>query len=61
MTSGSGAAIGVALVDGSESHLREVLATIERFVVARPDVELLGVEMAWLEADETLDARLAEL
>jgi hypothetical protein len=28
-----------------------VLATIERFVVAAPDIELLDVETAWLESE----------
>ena len=31
--------------------LREVLASVERFVVATPDVELLDVETAWLESE----------
>ena len=35
----------------SDSQLREVLAAIERFVVAAPDVELLDVETAWLESE----------
>jgi uncharacterized protein YlxP (DUF503 family) len=45
------AAIAVALVGGSESQLRDVLNEIERFVVSRPDVELLDVETAWLESE----------
>ena len=45
------AAIAVAVVGSSESQLREVLASIERFVVAAPDVELLDVETAWLESE----------
>ncbi len=43
------AAIGVALVSGSEGHLREVLESVERFVAAAADVELLGSEVTWLE------------
>ena len=45
------AAIAAAVVAGSDSRLREVLAAIERFVVAAPDVELLDVETAWLESE----------
>ena len=44
-------AIGVALVDGSAAHLEEVLASVERFVAAAPDVELLDTETAWLETE----------
>jgi uncharacterized protein YlxP (DUF503 family) len=42
--------IGVALVDGSVGHLEEVMASVERFVAAAPDVDLLDVERAWLES-----------
>jgi len=45
------AAIAVAVVASSDSRLREVLANVERFVVATPDVELLDVETAWLESE----------
>ena len=45
------AAIGVALVDGSASHLEEVLASVERFVAAAAEVELLDTETTWLETD----------
>jgi uncharacterized protein YlxP (DUF503 family) len=44
------ASIGVALVDGSAGHLEEVMASVERFVAAAPDVDLLDVERAWLES-----------
>ncbi len=44
-------AIAVAVVAGSESQLREVVASIERFVDTAADVELLDVEMAWLESE----------
>ena len=44
-------AIAVAVVGGSEHQVREVLDTIERFVVNAPDIELLGVETAWLESE----------
>jgi len=44
-------AIAVAVVASSDSQLREVLAGIERFVVAADDIELLDVETAWLESE----------
>ncbi|MDQ1511185.1 MAG: uncharacterized protein QOG50_3029 [Actinomycetota bacterium] len=44
------AAIGVAVIGSSESQVRAVLASVERFVVAAADIELLDVETAWLEA-----------
>jgi uncharacterized protein len=44
------AAIGVAVIGSSESQVRNVLASVERFVVAAADIELLDVETAWLEA-----------
>ena len=45
------AAIAVAVVAGDESHLRDVLSAIERFVVATPGVELIDVETSWLESE----------
>jgi uncharacterized protein YlxP (DUF503 family) len=45
------AVIAVAVVASSDSQLREILAGVERFVVATPDVELLDVETAWLESE----------
>ena len=45
------AAIAVAVVAVSESQLRDVIATIERFVDTAADVELLDVELAWLESE----------
>jgi uncharacterized protein YlxP (DUF503 family) len=44
------ASIAVAVVANTDSQLRDVLATIERFVVSAADVELLDVETAWLES-----------
>ena len=44
------AAIGVAVIGSSESQVRDVLASVERFVVAAADIELLDVETAWLES-----------
>jgi uncharacterized protein YlxP (DUF503 family) len=43
------ASIGVALVDGSASHLQEVMESVERFVATAPDLDLLDTETAWLE------------
>ncbi|MGH9025545.1 MAG: DUF503 domain-containing protein [Acidimicrobiia bacterium] len=43
------AAIGVALVAESDGHLRQLLASVERFVAGAADVELLEAETAWLE------------
>lgn len=50
------AGIAVAIVAESDGRVQELLDAVERFVVAAPDVELLGTETAWLEADRTLDA-----
>jgi hypothetical protein len=44
------AAIGVAVIGGSETQVRDLLASVERFVVAAADIELLDVETAWLES-----------
>jgi len=43
------AAIGVAVVGSTVTQVREVLASVERFVVAAPDVELIDIETEWLE------------
>jgi uncharacterized protein YlxP (DUF503 family) len=45
------AAIAVAVVGASFTQVREVLASVERFVVAAPEVELIDIETAWLEAE----------
>ena len=45
------AAVGVAVVGGSEAQVREVLDAVERFVVAAADVELLDTELSWLESE----------
>ena len=44
------AAIGVAVIGSSEHQVRDVLASVERFVVAAADIELIDVETAWLES-----------
>ena len=45
------AAIGVAVVSGSVTQLEQVLDSIERFVDAADDVEVIDVEWTWLELD----------
>jgi uncharacterized protein YlxP (DUF503 family) len=45
------AGIGVAVIGSSETQVREVLASVERFVESAADVELLDVETAWLEPE----------
>jgi len=45
------AGIGIAVVGGSNAQVRDVLASVERYVAAAPDVELLDIETAWLESD----------
>jgi hypothetical protein len=47
------AGIAVAVVAGSDGRVQELLDAAERFVVAAPDVELLGTQTAWLELDES--------
>jgi uncharacterized protein YlxP (DUF503 family) len=43
------AAIAVALVAASHRHLEELCDTVDRFVHASPDVEVLDVERSYLE------------
>ncbi|MFF3553400.1 MULTISPECIES: DUF503 domain-containing protein [Streptomyces] len=45
------AAIGLAVVSGDTGHLADVLDRCERFVAARPEVELLSVRRR-LHSDE---------
>ncbi len=47
------AAIAVAVVGSTEGHVRDTLASVERFVAGAPDVELLDVETAWLESERS--------
>ncbi len=42
------AAIGVALVAGSHRHLEELSDTVERFVHAAADLEVIDVERTYL-------------
>jgi uncharacterized protein len=47
------AAIGVAVVGGTNAQVRDVLASVERFVAHAPDIELLDIETAWLESEDS--------
>ncbi len=44
--------IGVGLVAADRAHLVEVLDAVERFVAARPDVELLSARQRELRSDD---------
>jgi len=45
--------VGVALVGADAAHCSEVLQACERFVAARPEVELLAVrQRVWDDEDE---------
>lgn len=44
-------AIAVAVVGGSEHQVRDVLDTIERFVYAAADIEVLSINISWLESE----------
>jgi uncharacterized protein len=46
------AAIAVAVVAESDGRLRELLASVERYVAAAADVELIDVSTAYLEPEE---------
>lgn len=48
------AEIAVALVAASDGHLREQIDTVERFVIAAPDVEVLDVEVVHVDAEGSL-------
>ena len=51
-------AIAVAVVSGSDGHLREVLANIERLVAHAPGVELLDIETTWLDTEDAVPGSL---
>lgn len=44
-------AIAVALVGSSEHQVRDVIDTIERFVYAAADIEVLSIDVSWLESE----------
>ena len=45
------AQLGFAAVAGSESHVREVLDAVERFVWSFPEVEVVRASIEWMESD----------
>ncbi len=47
------AAIAVAVVGGTDAQVRDVLASVERFVANAPDIELIDIETAWLESEDS--------
>jgi len=44
------ARVGVAVVGGTESHVRDVMDEIERWIWARPGVEVLSMDRTWLDS-----------
>ena len=44
--------IGVGLVAADRAHLIEVLAAVERFIAARPELELLSTRQRDLRSDD---------
>lgn len=46
------ALVGAGLVAADRAHLIEVLAAVERFVAARPEVELLSSRQRELRSDD---------
>jgi uncharacterized protein YlxP (DUF503 family) len=45
------AELGFAAVAGSPAHIEEVLDSVERFVWAQADIEVVGGTRGWLESD----------
>lgn len=45
------ATVGVAAVAPTQSHLREVLDEVERFVWSFPEIEVLRVGLHWMEEE----------
>lgn len=45
------AELGFAAVAGLESHVREVLEAVERFVWSFPEVEVVDSSLRWMEAE----------
>jgi uncharacterized protein YlxP (DUF503 family) len=43
--------LGFAAVAGSASHVRDVLAAVERFVWSFPEVEVVEASLSWMEAE----------
>src|SRR5436190_6722638 len=46
------ATIAVAVVSGAESHVRDVIDSVERFVWSFPEVDVLDSSVRWLEVDK---------
>lgn len=46
------ALVGAGLVAADRAHLIEVLAAVERFVAARPEVELLSARQREIRSDD---------
>ena len=43
------ARVGVAAVGGTESHVRDVIDEVERWVWAQPGIEVLSMDRTWLD------------
>jgi hypothetical protein len=43
------ARVGVAAVGGTESHVRDVIDEVERWIWSQPGVEVLSMERTWLD------------
>jgi hypothetical protein len=46
------ATLAMAVVSGTESHARDVLDAVERFVWSFPEVEIVDAQLRWMEVDE---------
>lgn len=46
------AIVGIACVSGDAAHVKEVLEACERFLAARPEVELLSVRVRWHSSED---------
>ena len=47
------ATVGVAAVAPTQSHLRDVLDDVERYVWSFPEVEVLRIDRLWIEEEES--------
>jgi hypothetical protein len=45
------ATIAVAVVSGAESHAREILDAVERFVWSFPEIEVVDAQLRWMEVE----------
>ncbi len=43
------ARVGVAAVGGTESHVRDVIDEVERWVWSQPGIEVLAMQRTWLD------------